>query len=95
MTKDELSYCISELDRIYDDYYFAFETFKNGRMHESREAASNTMDMVKIVAKNLFDLYPELWDFVEYPDEFFAYQHFLSDLRCLISQLESEQLNQQ
>ena len=95
MTKDELSYCISELDRIYNDYYFAFEIFKNGRKRESREAASNTMDMAKIVAKNLFDSYPELWDCVEYPDEFFAYQHFLSDLQRLISRLKSEQLNQQ
>lgn len=95
MTNEELSYCISQLGRIHDDYYFAFETFKNGRKREIREAASNTMDMVKIVAKNLFDSYSELWDFVEFPDEFFAYQHFLSDLQCLISQLKSQQLNQQ
>lgn len=51
--------------------------------------------MAKSVAKNLFDSYPELWDFVEYPDEFFAYQHFLGDLQLLISKLKSEQLNQQ
>lgn len=95
MTKGELAYCISELDRIHDDYYFAFETYKNGRKRESREIASNKMDMAKSVAKNLFDSYPELWDFVEYPDEFFAYQHFLGDLQLLISKLKSEQLNQQ
>lgn len=95
MTKDELAYCISELDRIRDDYYFALETYRNGRKRESRETASNKMDMVKIVAKNLLDSHPELWDFVEYPDEFFEYQHFLGDLQRLISQLKSEQLNQQ
>ena len=94
MTRDELSYCISELDRIHDDYYLAFETSKNGRNLKSRYAASNKMDMVKIKVKNLFDLYPELLDFVEYPDEFFEYQHFLRDLQHLISKLKSEQLNQ-
>ena len=28
MTKDELAYCISELDRIHDDYYFPLRHIK-------------------------------------------------------------------
>lgn len=94
MINEELSYCIAELNQVYEDYFIAYSSHKNGRNKAIRDNATNKMDSAKNVAKKLFDSYPELWERVEYPEEFFSYQYFLRDLLKLISTLKSEQRNQ-
>lgn len=95
MTKEQLSNCLNGLNQVYDAYYLANESLKKGKNKGVRDNATNNMDIAKSVVKNLFDSHPELWDYVEYPDEFFSYQYFLDDLRKLISTLKSKQSNQQ
>jgi len=87
MNQEELESINKDLSGVYDELYFAMSQYKNGKNKKIKEDAQRTIDMLISRTRNILMQNPEVWDLVEFKDEFFSFQWFEGDLKKLLMRL--------
>ena len=92
MTKEEWKEWYKVFKDSYTEYYFANQEYSNGKNKTIRKEAEEKMEIVKWRIKNILQDNEEIYELIEFPDEFFTYQWFWEDFQKLLGKIKEKTL---
>lgn len=87
MNKQILKEAYDTLNTLYEEYWILMQKKAKSKKSElgSKELQ---MDNIRNRVKQCIDATPFLYEYIEYPDEFFSYQWFEEDFKSLLIKLK-------